>query len=90
MGAGINSTDSCGLALGGVGIVAYSVDEGNTRNDLCDAFVTGYTPPGFPSLEAQLVEHRKSGFIREGTLDLDGSMTDHGEARLLPRVRHRC
>ena len=61
------------FALGGIG--AYAINEDNARDDLCDAFVTGYTPPGLLSLETQLVEHRKSRFIREGTLYLDGSMT---------------
>jgi len=30
--------------------------------------VNGYTPPGLPGLDAEPVEHRESGFIREEAL----------------------
>ena len=39
------------------------------------AFVTGDAPPGLLGFKTQLVEHSKSGFVGEGTLYLDGSMT---------------
>ena len=61
------------FALGGIG--AYAINEGNARDDLCDAFVTGDAPPGLLGFKTQLVEHSKSGFVGEGTLYLDGSMT---------------
>ena len=77
MGADINSTDGFAPALGGVGILAYAVIEDSTGDDLCDAFVTGCRSPGLLSLKTKLVENRKTRFLREGALDLDGSMTDH-------------
>ncbi len=44
LGAGINTTDGYGRALGGVdGLVSNAINEDNARDDLCDTFVTGDT-----------------------------------------------